>query len=66
MLDRLSVDRYFVHGDIRHLEMSLILRRICISVHGDIRHLEIQIPNLLQGQLVHGDIRHLERFAFRR
>ena len=31
----------YVHGDIRHLEISVSLYINILAVHGDIRHLEI-------------------------
>ena len=50
-----------VHGDIRHLEMSMYVLCRLLSVHGDIRHLE-KIGYIEAMVLnVHGDIRHLEK-----
>ena len=48
-----------VHGDIRHLEMVILIKWQCFLVHGDIRHLE-SLQSLTQ-LIVHGDIRHLEK-----
>ena len=50
----------WVHGDIRHLEMTVFNSRVHTVVHGDIRHLEITFPLFLHHSIVHGDIRHLE------
>ena len=49
-----------VHGDIRHLEMTMRCQLQPNYVHGDIRHLEMKIPPVLYRVRVHGDIRHLE------
>ena len=57
---------FFVHGDIRHLEIQGTWNNTTQSVHGDIRHLEIKINYPLQAWNVHGDIRHLEILACHR
>ena len=51
---------FYVHGDIRHLEMFMVERTGAATVHGDIRHLENQVLIAGKNAAVHGDIRHLE------
>ena len=59
----MSAGKSIVHGDIRHLEKTLLLLMKERAVHGDIRHLEKLKYVLLMATQVHGDIRHLERIT---
>ena len=49
-----------VHGDIRHLENTVVRLTPMFHVHGDIRHLENNMDQERSIACVHGDIRHLE------
>ncbi len=51
---------FIVHGGIRHLEISDLVRGTANCVHGGIRHLEMIIFSKPLKYPVHGGIRHLE------
>ncbi|MFP0737121.1 hypothetical protein ACLDXR_17525 [Acinetobacter baumannii] len=51
----------YVHGGIRHLEISRSHLWVLPRVHGGIRHLESYGQVRLKVKFVHGGIRHLEK-----